>query len=135
VLPPNQCCRAKAMRISYSKCVFVVCVIQQAKRMRCIILSSMVCLAVPYFSTLSHKQHDFREKRLVNIKCVFWFYLNLLSANFLSLRITERDVIISVHRFSCRVKKLEFFSTSFRNTQTSDVMKIHPVRVELFHVD
>jgi hypothetical protein len=94
---PNQFCRAKGMRITYSDCLFVVCIIQQEKCMRRIILPSVACLAVSYFSTLSHKQHDFRGKKLVNIKCVFWFYLKLLSENFLILRIIERDVI-NVHR-------------------------------------
>jgi hypothetical protein len=39
--------------------VFVALVIQHAMRMRRIILPSVACLAVPYFSTLSH---DFRGK-------------------------------------------------------------------------
>ena len=33
----------------------------------------------PYFSTLSHKRHDFRKrKKLLNVKCVFRFFLQLL---------------------------------------------------------
>ena len=50
-----------ALRILYV-CVSVALGIQHAKRMLHIILPSVVCMAVPYFPTLSHKRHDFREK-------------------------------------------------------------------------
>jgi len=41
------------------------------KRMRSIILSSVVRLAVPYFSTLSHRLHDFRGEKVIGHKiCV-----------------------------------------------------------------
>ena len=56
--------------ITYSECVSVALVIQNARRMHRIILSSVVCPAVQHFYT-SHKRHDFRKKKSVNTKCVF----------------------------------------------------------------
>jgi hypothetical protein len=64
----NHCCRGRAISITHY--VSVALVIQHAKRMRRIILSSVASLALPYFSTLSHKRYDFRKK-LLSIKCVF----------------------------------------------------------------
>jgi hypothetical protein len=67
----NHCHRRKAVSITYCECVSLALVIRHAKRMRRIILPSVACLAVPYFSTLSEKRHDFRKKKLLNTKCVF----------------------------------------------------------------
>jgi hypothetical protein len=55
--------RGKAIRIKDSECVSVAFVTQHAKRMRPIIFSPVACLDLKYFSTLSHKGHNFWEKR------------------------------------------------------------------------
>ena len=51
----NNCGSGKTTSIIYSKCVFVALIIHHAKRMRRIILSSVVSPALPYFSVLAHK--------------------------------------------------------------------------------
>jgi len=57
-----------------------------------IISSSVAYPALPCVSTLFHKRQDIR-KSLLNIKCVFWFSIQLLSETFLILRKTDRDII------------------------------------------
>ena len=52
------------MSITYSECVSVALGIQHAVRIRLITWSSVACLDVLYFSTLSHKRYDFREKKI-----------------------------------------------------------------------
>ena len=54
----NHCCRGKTLSVTYSECVSVALVIEHAMCMRRIVICG---LTVPYFSTLSHKNHDFRE--------------------------------------------------------------------------
>jgi hypothetical protein len=52
--------------------------------------------AVPYFSSLHHIRHDYRKK-LLNIKCVSLFRVQILSKTFLILRRSQRGIIIKVH--------------------------------------
>jgi hypothetical protein len=75
--------------------VFVALVIQHAMRMRRITLPSVACPALPYFSTLSHKQHDVSKKVIEQKMCVLILSITL-SETFLILRRTERDMIKNV---------------------------------------
>jgi len=72
----------------------VALVIQRAKRMR----SMSGCTT---FSALSHERHDFHfKKKSQNVKCVFWFSVQLLSETFLIPRIIKQDnnVHISLYK-------------------------------------
>jgi len=52
----------KTIIIAHSECVSVALVIQHARHMCCIILPSVISLALQRFSTLSHKNTIFRKK-------------------------------------------------------------------------
>ena len=62
----------------------------------------VTCLDLPYFSTLSHKQHDFRNNITKQKICMFICSTNL-SDIFRILRRIQLDVIINVHRLSDKV--------------------------------
>jgi len=103
--------------------------------------SSMTCPVLPYCPTLSHKLYDIWAK-VLKMKCVFWFSLQLLSEIFLTVRIIRRDITIKVHESSCKVgyplflsgfNETSIFSTDFRkNPQISNFVKIRPAGTELF---
>jgi len=73
--------------------------------MRRSIWSSVVCLAVLKFYTLSCKWYDFREKKknILNTKCVFWFSVQTLSETFVILRWIRRGIVTNMDRPSCKV--------------------------------
>jgi len=70
----NYCCRGKAISISFSECVSVTLASHDAKRMRRIILSSLACLVLRHFFTLSHKRHDFQKSVTEYKMCFDFFY-------------------------------------------------------------
>ncbi len=72
--------------------MFLALVIQHGKCMCHNILSCLACLPVPYFSTLSHKQHDF-QRNVIEHKIRVLISLQLWSETFLIIRMTEQDII------------------------------------------
>jgi len=86
----NHCYRGRAISITYSECVFATLVILYAQRTRRIMFSFVTCLALPYFSTLSHKWHDFREKFIKYKMCVLIFPTTLSEKNYHSKKNCER---------------------------------------------
>jgi hypothetical protein len=69
----------------------------------CVIFSSVACPALQYFSTLSHKRHDFRKKKhLLKIKRSLIFSTNL-SETFLVPRRIQWYMIKKVYLSSCKV--------------------------------
>jgi hypothetical protein len=142
----SHCCSGKGMSITYSESVFLASGIQHAMHIRHIV--TVACPIEQYLSPLSHKRHDYRKKTtLLNIKCVFWFSIQLYFIYFLYnfilyttfawniflvLRRFDRD-IMNVHWSSCKVPViLVRFS---KNAQIPNFMKIRPVGEELFHAD
>ena len=80
-------------------CIFWVCVcslgfVQHTIRMRCAILLSVAYPCLQYFSTLSHKWHDYRKKGYLNIEWVFSRSLQLLSEIFLIIRRNEGNMVL-----------------------------------------
>ena len=78
-------------------------VLQHAMRMRRFMLSSVVCLALPSFSTYLINSMIFGGwGGILNIKCLFRFSVQLVSETFLILRIIQLDIMY-MYRFSCKM--------------------------------
>jgi hypothetical protein len=120
------CWSGKAVSITYCVCSTV--------------LSYAIYSALQYFATLSHKQLDLQKKK--KLLSVLWFSLQISCETFLFLRNAERDIIINVYWFSCKVPvillrlwwKLNFLE-GFSSFQASNFMKIRLVVAESFHAD
>ena len=124
--------------------MLVALIIQHAKRMRRITLSSAASPVLQHLFTISHKRYDFREgEMLLNIKCVFWFFLQILSETFFILRRMRQDIIIRFYRFLCKLPVIFFRVWSHlnsldrfsENNQIPNFVNISPVGGEMFYTD
>jgi hypothetical protein len=94
----------KTVRITYPHCMSVDLFIQHAKRRDRIILSSVACLALAYFSTPCYKQPPVSggKKGVIEHKICFGILYDL-SKIFLFIGRIFWDSIIDVYRSSCEV--------------------------------
>jgi hypothetical protein len=106
----------------------------------CATFSSMTCPALQCYSTLSHKRHYFRKKKLSNKKCLFWFSLQLLYDKFLIIK--HQSGIWSKIYLGLHVQYTLFLSISMKLDfsreileKFSNIVKILPVWAESFHTD
>jgi hypothetical protein len=89
-------------------CMRVALLIQNETHVRHIVTSFVAPLAPANFSSLSSKRHDF-QKKLLEMKCVFWFSLKIFSKIYLILRIIWRgshkyeNVFMLSTIYSCRI--------------------------------
>jgi hypothetical protein len=100
----------------------------------------------PYFLCLHHIfqhyliNHTIFGKKLLSITRVLWFSLQLLFKTYFILRKKSARCYECTHTSSCKVPvtcrvltKLEF--SRQKKSQISNLIKIRPVGVKLFHVD
>ena len=85
-------------------------------------------------------KHTIFGKKLLSIKCVLWFSLQLLFKAYLILRKISARCYECTHTSSCKVPvicrvltKLEF--SRQKKSQITNLIKIGPVGVKLFHAD
>jgi hypothetical protein len=109
----NHFCRGKAIRVSYCDCVYVALIIQHVKEMSTITLSSVVCLAVPYFFYIISQLSRFSEK-LLKIKCILIFNtVHILTINISTTTCQElcfvkiRFVLIFSTAFVCNISRFK----------------------------
>jgi hypothetical protein len=107
-LSRNHCRRGKTIIAKYSECVSVSLLMQHAKRIRHILLSPVTYLAVQYFPTLSPKGHDFRGNFIEGKICFDVLYSFCLKIKLYTLRIIQGEIIIILHRSSCKVPVILF---------------------------
>jgi hypothetical protein len=137
----NHCCRGKAISITHWECgcslSYPAC---NAHAPYCIMWPARLYNIFPHYFI---NGTIFKKKKLLHIKCVFWFSLQFFSETFLTLGRIERDLIKNVYWSSCKVQvilvrfqwNLNFRDSFSKNIRLSNFLDVRPVGAELFHAD
>jgi hypothetical protein len=96
----NHCWRRWVISITYTMCVFGALDVQRAVRMRHIVIRGTSGSAIFFFPHYLINGKIFWKKKYWTWN-VFWFFS--VSGTFLILRRIQRDIIINVHKCSCKV--------------------------------
>ena len=123
-------------------CWHVALHIHVATRMRHVVTSFVAPLVPPYFSTLSHKWHNFRGKKITEHKMWVLIFSTVLK-NISHSKEIQRGIAINV---KCLHVKYLLFLSDFNKTwnflykfskkaHVSSFIKIRLLRAELFHTD
>ena len=139
----NQFCRGKVICVIYYESMVVALFIEHAIRMRCILLSLVACLALPYFSTLSVERARFSDK-VFELKTYFFISSTVFVGN---ISYCKNNLARYYHKYTYRFVRstnyfcqilinfefsLKFFSKS---THMYNLIKIFSVGADLFHVN
>jgi len=89
----------KSNNYYYSECLFVAFATQYIMRMCRIILSSVTCLAVPYFQTLCYKMARFSGKNILRQNECSGFFYNYVGKVFIIRRVILKIIVINVQTF------------------------------------
>jgi len=106
----------------------------------CTIFSSVACLSVPYFSTLSHNRHDFQKKVIEHKMSVFIFattYVWNISHSTRNCARYDQNIYRSTWKVPVFLVRfwwnLNFLDSFSKNNQIPNFIKTFPVEAELFH--
>ena len=140
-----ECCRGKAVSITYSEFVRVALLIQHAMLRHLItrIFSFVVCMAIQYFiphylinGTIFGKNFVEHRLRVLITSAIFIWNISHSKKNW--ARYDQKYIIVFMWstRYTFLILiKLEFLDIFSKNTQISSLMKICPVGAELFQAD
>jgi hypothetical protein len=122
-------------------CSYNNCYSRKAVSICRLILLSVACPAVQYFSKFSHKQHSFPKIITEHKVCVLIFSTTFVWKTSHCMKKWARydKKYVGLHvkcPLSCSIIwNVIFFDSYSKNLQISNFMKICPVGAELFHVD